>query len=48
MINLTLYGPGGSYNPQEGSIILMITKEGTFKQSLDPAETIVHEIVHIV
>lgn len=42
---LTLYGPGGSYDPDTGTIILFTTPEGRFKK---PAvHTIVHEIVHI-
>lgn len=46
-INLTLYGPGGSYNPDDGSIIIFATKEGKFKQYDNPANTLIHEIVHI-
>lgn len=46
-INLTLYGPGGSYNPSEGSILLYATTEGKFKMYDEPANTIIHEIVHI-
>lgn len=44
---LTLYGPGGSYNPDNGSIILYTNKEGGFKNYKNPANTIIHEIVHI-
>nr|WP_321236215.1 hypothetical protein [uncultured Psychroserpens sp.] len=46
-INLTLYGPGGSYNPDEGSILIYTTPNGEFKQYKNPANTIIHEIVHI-
>lgn len=46
-INLTLYGPGGSYNPEKGSILIYTTKEGKFKQYENPSNTIIHEIVHI-
>ena len=46
-INLTLYGPGGSHNPNDGSIIIFATKEGKFKQYDNPANTLIHEIVHI-
>ncbi|MEL6633228.1 MAG: hypothetical protein AAFQ83_17310 [Bacteroidota bacterium] len=44
---LTLYGSGGSYDPESGVITLFMTKEGTFKRYLDPAPTLVHEMVHI-
>lgn len=46
-VNLTLYGPGGSFNPSDGSILLFTTPKGTFKQYRDPANTIIHEVVHI-
>ena len=46
-IVLTLYGPGGSYNPNSGKIFLMTTKYGNFKRSKNPLETIFHEAVHI-
>ena len=46
-IHLTLYGPGGSYNPDEGSILIYTTPTGNFKQYDNPANTIIHEIVHI-
>ncbi len=46
-INLTLYGPGGSYNPDEGSILIHTTPKGKFKQYDNPANTIIHEITHI-
>ncbi|MEO0472098.1 MAG: hypothetical protein AAF206_20900 [Bacteroidota bacterium] len=46
-VNLTLYGPGGSYNPDEGSILLYTTPDGRFKNYDNPANTIIHEIVHI-
>ncbi len=46
-IKLTLYGPGGSYDPEAGSILIYTTKEGGFKQYDDPSNTIIHEIVHI-
>lgn len=46
-INLTLYGPGGSYNPDEGSILIYTTSEGQFKNYENPANTIIHEVVHI-
>ena len=46
-IHLTLYGPGGSYNPDNGSILIFTTPQGEFKNYEDPANTIIHEIVHI-
>lgn len=46
-ITLTLYGPGGSYNPDDGSILMYTTTEGGFKNYGNPANTIIHEIVHI-
>jgi hypothetical protein len=46
-INLTLYGPGGSYNPDNGSILLLTTPDGRFKGYSNPANTIIHEMVHI-
>lgn len=46
-INLTLYGPGGSYNPKNSSVLIYTTKNGEFKQYKNPANTIIHEIVHI-
>ncbi|MEM6380399.1 MAG: hypothetical protein AAF705_19575 [Bacteroidota bacterium] len=44
---LTLYGPGGSYNPEIGQVLLYTTPQGGFKQYKNPANTIIHEIVHI-
>lgn len=46
-VNLTLYGPGGSYDPENGLILLFITPEGDFKQYQKAAPTLIHEIVHI-
>lgn len=46
-VNLTLYGPGGSFNPDEGSILVFTTPQGQFKNYSNPANTIIHEIVHI-
>ncbi|MFV1884140.1 MAG: hypothetical protein ACMZ7B_06625 [Balneola sp.] len=46
-VTLTLYGPGGGYNPEEGSILLFTTLEGGFKQYENPRNTIIHEIIHI-
>ena len=44
---LTLYGPGGSFNPEIGQVLLYTTPQGGFKQYKNPANTIIHEIVHI-
>ncbi len=46
-ISLTLYGTGGSYDPEAGTILLYTTPRGEFKQYDNPANTILHEIVHI-
>lgn len=46
-VRLTLYGPGGSYDPSNGSILIFATPSGSFKQYKDPACTIIHEVVHI-
>jgi len=46
-INLTLYGPGGSYNPDNGSILIYTTPEGRFKNYENPINIIIHEIIHI-
>lgn len=46
-VNLTLYGPGGSYNPDEGSVLIYTTSSGQFKNYDNPANTIMHEVVHI-
>ena len=46
-VNLTLYGPGGSYNLEEGSILIYTTPRGKFKNYEDPANTVIHEVVHI-
>lgn len=46
LVRLTLYGPGGSYDPFTGMVILMTTSQGTFKRP-NPAHTTVHEMVHM-
>lgn len=43
----TLYGSGGSYDPSSGSITLLTTSQGSFKNYRNPANTIIHEIVHL-
>ncbi|MEO1652336.1 MAG: hypothetical protein AAFU64_02225 [Bacteroidota bacterium] len=44
---LTLYGSGGSYDPDQGVITLFTTTDGVFKNYTNPANTIIHEVVHI-
>ncbi|MEM6265637.1 MAG: hypothetical protein AAGI38_24255 [Bacteroidota bacterium] len=46
-VNLTLYGPGGSYSPNEGLVLLFTTPSGQFKGYKNPTNIIIHEIVHI-
>lgn len=46
-IRLTLYGSGGSFDPENGVVTIFATAEGKFKQYDNPANTIIHEIVHI-
>ncbi|MEM1322723.1 MAG: hypothetical protein AAGG75_20830 [Bacteroidota bacterium] len=43
----TLYGTGGSYDPDSGTVTLFTTTEGQFMKYSHPANTIVHEIVHM-
>jgi len=43
----TLYGTGGSYDPDEGTITLLTNKEGGFMKYKNPAYTIIHEISHM-
>ena len=44
-IQLTVYGPGGQYNPSTGRIIYLVNKNGQFDRK--PLWTILHESVHI-
>lgn len=46
-INLTLYGPGGSYDPDRGTILIYCTPRGQFRSYDNPANTIIHEVTHI-
>ncbi|NQZ75161.1 MAG: hypothetical protein HRT61_03475 [Ekhidna sp.] len=46
-IVFTLYGTGGSYDPDNGTITLLTNKEGGFMKYQNPAYTIIHEIVHM-
>jgi len=43
----TLYGTGGSYDPDEGTITLLTNKEGGFMKYKNPSYTIIHEISHM-
>jgi len=44
-ILLTLYGPGGRYNPEKGIVIILSAAKRMGRKNR--AHTIVHEIVHI-
>ncbi len=44
---LTLYGSGGSYDPDNGRIIVFTTPDGRFKTSENAAHVVIHEVVHI-
>ena len=44
-ITLSLYGPGGSYNPSNGDISMKISKDGTF--FVEPLSNMLHEAFHI-
>jgi len=44
---LTLYGPGGNYDPNQGSITFYTTNDGKFKQYDNPANILIHEITHL-
>ncbi|MEO0572838.1 MAG: hypothetical protein AAF039_14115 [Bacteroidota bacterium] len=46
-IVLTLYGTGGSYDPDEGIITLLTDTKGGFVKYKNPAYTIIHEITHM-
>ncbi|OEK04872.1 hypothetical protein [Roseivirga misakiensis] len=43
----TLYGTGGSYDPDNGTITLLTNKSGGFMNYKNPANTIIHEITHM-
>jgi len=43
----TLYGTGGSYDPDHGRVVLFTTLEGGFMRYKNPANTIIHEIIHL-
>lgn len=46
-ILLTLYGPGGSYDPDSGTITMLTNTQGGFRQYSNPLNTLIHEVVHI-
>ena len=46
-IVFTLYGSGGSYDPDTGRVTLFTNPKGQFMNYKSPANTIVHEIAHI-
>lgn len=46
-IVFTLYGTGGSYDSDRGTITLFTNKEGEFMNYKSPANTIIHEITHM-
>lgn len=43
----TLYGTGGSYDPDTGLVTLFTNEAGKFMRYDNPANTILHEIVHM-
>ncbi len=45
-VTLTLYGPGGSFNPDTGDIILWTDTDGRFKGG-GSLHTIIHEMIHL-
>ncbi|MEM9928535.1 MAG: hypothetical protein AAF840_01825, partial [Bacteroidota bacterium] len=46
-VTFTRYGTGGSYDPDHQRITLFTNSEGAFKRYKQPANTIIHEIVHL-
>ncbi|MFT5619145.1 MAG: hypothetical protein ACI85I_002387 [Arenicella sp.] len=46
-IIFTLYGTGGSYDSDQGTITLLTNREGDFMNYKNPANTIIHEITHM-
>ncbi|MFK8006931.1 MAG: hypothetical protein AB8H03_11190 [Saprospiraceae bacterium] len=46
-IVFTLYGTGGSYDPDLGIVTLFTTSKGEFMNYDKPANTIIHEIIHM-
>ena len=46
-IIFTLYGTGGSYDPDLGTVTLFTTLDGEFMNYDNPSNTIIHEIIHM-
>lgn len=46
-IQFTLYGTGGSYDPDTGNITILTNQDGQFRRYSQPANTIIHEVIHI-
>lgn len=46
-IVFTLYGTGGSYDPESGTVTLLTNSKGNFMKYEKPAYTIMHEIIHM-
>ena len=46
-IVFTLYGTGGSYDPDLGTVTLFTTLDGEFMNYDNPTNTIIHEIIHM-
>ena len=46
-IVFTLYGTGGSYDPDTGTITILTNRIGNFMRYQDPTNTIIHEITHM-
>ena len=46
-IVFTLYGSGGSYDPDQGLVTLLTNNEGWFMKYENPAYSIIHEITHM-
>lgn len=45
LVKLTLYGPGGNYNTETGTILIKTNKKGDFK--IPPLQNIIHELIHL-
>ena len=45
-VALTLYGPGGTYDPSSGKVFIRATSDGSFVRK-EPIHTVVHEMVHL-
>ena len=46
VVTITQYGPGGSYDPRTGGIVLLANENGEFKGG-GGAHTIAHEMMHL-